>query len=175
MAQNLTINSTSSSLSSGSSSDDDDMLNLSMMNYLMDSEGIFIDRLPCRTSALTGREYIKEVLLRNPTRCYEGFRMRPHVFRTLCDRVRMMELLKDSREVSVEEGVAMALYILCHGTTQRIVAERYQHSLGTVHSWFKMVLRAFASLATTLIQPVNRGDVQPKIRNNDKWFPYFEV
>ncbi|KAF2307819.1 hypothetical protein GH714_032076 [Hevea brasiliensis] len=51
----------------------------------------------------------------------------------------------EKRNASVEEGVAMGLAILCHGIHQRIVAKRFQHSLGTVHKWCKMVIRALAA------------------------------
>ena len=63
---------------------------------------------------LCGKKYILEVFVGNPTRCYEGFQMAPHVFRNLFDKLKMMKLLRDSRDVSVE-GVAMGLSILCHG------------------------------------------------------------
>lgn len=75
----------------------------------------------------------------------------------------------------MEEGVAMGLAILCHRVTQRVVVERFQHSIGTVHYWFKAVTRALATLGTHLIKTVNRGDVQPEIQCNRKWYPYFEV
>ena len=39
--------------------------------------------------------------------------------------------------------------------------------------WFKKVVRALATLGVDLIKPVNRGEVQPEIQNNPKWFPYF--
>ena len=126
-----------SSNSDSSSSDDDDAVDLMLVRHLMSYKKYFIEKIPCRTSMLSGKAYILEVLVGNPSRCYEGFRMKPHVFRNLCDRMKMMGLLKDQRDVIVEEGVAMGLAILCHGTHQRIVVERFQHSLGIVHKWSK--------------------------------------
>lgn len=67
--------------SSSSSSDDDDGLDLLMVRYIMEYETLFVDRVPCRTSMLGEKQYILEVLVGNPTRCYESFRMKPHVFR----------------------------------------------------------------------------------------------
>ena len=87
----------------------------------------------------------------------------------------MMNLISDSRDVSIEEGVAMGLWILCHGIRQRIVAERYQHSTGIVHYWFKKVVRSLASLGTHLIKRTDKGLVQPEIQNNPRWYPYFKV
>ncbi|KAL5699871.1 hypothetical protein ACHQM5_030707 [Ranunculus cassubicifolius] len=166
-----------SSSSSSSSSDDeydDDMMDLFMVKYALESKRLFVDRNPCRTSMLSGKNYIIEVLVGNPTRCFESFRMKPHVFMNLCVRLKMMGVLEDTKDVSAEEGLAMGLSILCQKVTQRTVAERFQHSTGTVHYWFKLIIRALAALGTELIKPVNRGAVQPEIQRNPKWFPYFK-
>ncbi|PIA29519.1 hypothetical protein AQUCO_05900030v1 [Aquilegia coerulea] len=128
-----------------------------MIRHVLEYESLFVDKTPYRTSILTGKEYILEVLEGNPTRCFESFRMKPHVFRNLCDRLKMMKVLQDQKDVSVEEGLAMGLAILGHGHKQRIVAERFQHSTTTVHKWFKWTIRALAALGTNLIRPVNRG------------------
>ncbi|PIA28380.1 hypothetical protein AQUCO_07000009v1 [Aquilegia coerulea] len=164
-------------LSSSSSSDDDfdeDMIDLLLIRHVLEYESLFVDKTPCRTSILRGKEYILEVLEGNPTRCFESFRMKQHVFRNLCDRLKMMKVLQDQKDVSVEEGLAMGLAILGHGHKQRIVAERFQHSTATVHKWFKWTIRALAALGTNLIRPVNRGQVQPEIQSNQKWYPYFK-
>ncbi|PIA58824.1 hypothetical protein AQUCO_00500634v1 [Aquilegia coerulea] len=145
-----------------------------MIRHVLEYESLFVDKTPCRTSILRGKEYILEVLEGNPTRCFESFRMKPHVFRNLCDRLKMIKVLQDQKDVSVEEGLAMGLAILGHGHKQRIVAERFQHSTATVHKWFKWTIRALAALGTNLIRPVNRGQVQPEIQSNRKWYPYFE-
>ncbi|XP_055961841.1 protein ALP1-like [Mercurialis annua] len=150
MTNDSLLNSTSSDSSGDDDSSDDSMGDLLMVRYLMANKRYFIDKIPCRTSMLSGKEYILEVLVGNPTRCYEGFRMKPHVFKNLCNRLKMMNLLHDAKDVSVEEGVAMGLSILCHGT------------------------RALATLGVDLIKPMNRGDIQPEIESNPKWFSYFQ-
>ena len=95
---------------------DDNMRDLLMVRYIMASKKFFIKKIPCRTSMLSGKEYILKVLIENPSRCYEGFRMKSYVFKNLRDELKMMNLLCDANNVSVEEGVAMSLAILCHGT-----------------------------------------------------------
>ena len=164
-----------SSSSSSSSDEDDDDLDMMMFMFLKENTKAFIDRIPCRTSMLSGKEYVREILCGNPTICYESFRMKPHVFWNLCDKLKMMELLKDTRDVSVEEGLAMSLRILCHGTRQRIISDRFQHSTGTVHRWFKIVLRALKAFAVTIVRSVDRGEVQPEIRGDSRWYPFFKV
>ena len=133
---------------SSSDDDDDGVIDLMMARYLIENEQNFVERIPCRTSMLSGKEYIIEVLLENPIRCYESFRMAPHVFVNLYNRLKLMGLLKDNKNVSVVEGVVMGLAMLYHSTRQRIMAERFQHSTRTVHKWTKMVIRALASFGT---------------------------
>lgn len=81
------------------------------------------------------------------------------MFLNLCDKLKMLSLLQDSMDVSVEEGLVMSLRILCHGTRKRMVSYRFQHSIGTVHSWFKMVLRALKAFVFRVVKPVYRGEV----------------
>ena len=86
--------------------------------------------------------------------------MKPHVFLNLCDRLKLFSLLQDSRNVSVNEGLVMGLRILCDGTKKRIIRDRFQHSLRTVHTWFKRVLRALKAFALNVVNPGHRGEVQ---------------
>ena len=69
----------------------------------------------------------------------------------------------------------MGLRILCHGTRQRIICDRFQHSLGTVHTYFKRVLRALKAFALNVVKPINRGEVQPEIQADPRWYPHFKV
>ena len=87
--------------SSSSDDDDDGVIDLMMARYLIENEQNFVERIPCRTSMLSGKEYIVEVLLGNPTRYYKSFRMAPHVFVNLCNRLKLMVLLKDKKKILV--------------------------------------------------------------------------
>ena len=69
----------------------------------------------------------------------------------------------------------MGLKLLCHGIRQRIVAERFQHSLGTMHKWSKRVIRTLADFVNQLIKHMDRDAVPLEIYNNPRWYPYFEV
>ena len=67
----------------------------------------------------------------------------------------------------------MSLRILCHGTRQRIISDRFQHSTATVHRWFKIVLRALKAFAVTIVKSVDMGEVQPEIRDGIHSSRYF--
>nr|XP_043639264.1 protein ALP1-like [Erigeron canadensis] len=169
---NLLMMSVSSSSNSSSDEDAEDHIDLVMFMYL--KKHVKLDRKPCRTSTLSEKEYLREIVCGNPIQCYELFRMKPHVFLNLCDKLKLLGLLQDSRNVSIEEGMAMTLRILCHGNTQREVSDRFQHSTGTIHYWFKTVLRALKAFALTVVKPVDRGAVQPEILADSRWYPFFK-
>ena len=96
--------------------------------------------------------------------------MIPHVFLNLCDKLKMMDLLQDCKEISVEEGMTISLWILCHDTTQRIISKRFQHSTLIMHYWFKSVLRALKTFALKVVKIVDSRDVQPEIQAKSRWY-----
>ncbi|CAH9126374.1 unnamed protein product [Cuscuta epithymum] len=158
---------------SDSASDEDDesgALLLMTTSVLVD-----VEKIPCRTSILTGNAYIDELMTGHPLRCYENFRMKPHVFLHLCERLKNLDVLHDSRYLRAGEQLGIGLLVLCLGVGQHTCAERFQHSMRTVHLCVKRVVRALARLAKEVIKPINRGPVQPEIIEKPKWYLYFEV
>ncbi|KAG6521492.1 hypothetical protein ZIOFF_018613 [Zingiber officinale] len=71
----------------------------------------YIDRMPCQTSSLTGRMCIQEILDGHPQVCFDNFRMSKHVFVNFYSTLKEMNLLQDGKKVTVEEGVAIFLYV----------------------------------------------------------------
>ena len=122
---------------------------------------------------LTGRMYTLEFLVGHEVRCYESFRTDKHVFLNFCDTLKDVGKLSDGKKVSVEEGVAMFLIIICHNLRHRVVAERFQHSLHTVSKWFRIVLKAVCKLGSRIIRPRDQTTTHPHIMGNQKFFPYF--
>ena len=56
----------SSDSSSYSDDDDDELDDMMMIAFLIKNNRNFIDRTPCRTSMLSGKEYIREIMCGNP-------------------------------------------------------------------------------------------------------------
>lgn len=54
-------------------------------------------------------EFVNKVLRGHPKRCYDLFHMEKHVFRGLCNTLKSINLLHDSKFLSVEEQVAIFL------------------------------------------------------------------
>ncbi|XP_031392200.1 protein ALP1-like [Punica granatum] len=122
--------------------------------------------IPCRTSRLQGRYYIEEVL-GNDTRCYENFRMNPHVFHNLCDTLRANCGIRNSRNgMTVEEMVGMFLMVVAHSTRLAVVAERFQHSKETVSQVIKNCIGAIDGTHVSACVPSSvRGAYRD--RNNE--------
>ncbi|KAM7254372.1 hypothetical protein ACFE04_021512 [Oxalis oulophora] len=151
-------NTTESSSTESSTEDIEDAIIVLTLARIVDNYNFRQNKIPCMNSILRGRAYIEEILNGNPRRSYEMFWMKPHVFRNLCDRLKHISVLEDQRDVSVEEGVAMCLYILSQNARVRAVADRFQHSTATVHWWTKKFLRALVVLGTNIIQLRHRGN-----------------
>ena len=88
----------------------------------------------CRTSILTGRMYIQELLTGHSRRFKEVARMQLPTFSAICQDLRKVGLA-DTLAISVEEQLAMFLSITGHRWSNRNVQERFQHSGETVHRY----------------------------------------
>ncbi|XVF02620.1 hypothetical protein REPUB_Repub04eG0190700 [Reevesia pubescens] len=142
------------SFSSKSSYDlDGEMKEFILIKYVYEYYKAYLPKMPCRTSILSGKAYVMEILYGNPTVCYEMLRMRKHVFLNFCDRLKVDHLLNDEKMISVEEAVAMFLFIIDQNEPQRVVVDRFQHSTEIVSVWFEKVLIAICKLGTRIICP----------------------
>ena len=91
------------------------------------------DKLPQHTSILSGSEYMAEVRDGNPTNCHDMFRITLDLFYHLVDELKHYGYLKEGKvRVDVQEAVAIFLYIVNHNTWMQPMANRFQHSTGTV-------------------------------------------
>jgi hypothetical protein len=101
------------------------------------------DKEPCRTSKLQGAAYVQELRTGHEGRAYEVLRMPINVFEDLCSWLRENSGLEDATEepesgtelkrtVTVEEAVAIFLYIVGRGAANRDAQERFQHSGETI-------------------------------------------
>ncbi|KAK7846224.1 hypothetical protein CFP56_008235 [Quercus suber] len=128
------------------------------------------------TSILSGRSYVIEILEGNPQVCYNIFRMNKTIFRHLCNELKRLHLLEeDTSIVSVEEVVGTVLFIVGHNADYRLTANRFQHSLETIHRRFRRALRAIHALGCLIIRPdANAAKLPHSLRGNEKYYPWFE-
>lgn len=98
------------------------------------------------------------------------------VFKSICKAPRDRQWLESSKFLTIEGQVAIFCITLCHDKSNRIGADRFQHSRETIHRHFRRgVLKAIVRLGMELIFPPNFDDVPAEIRNNTKYFPFFKV
>jgi hypothetical protein len=159
--------------------DDDDWLE-EMFVYLLHIESLIenevdeVDKIPQRTSALTGAAFVHEVLHGHRGTCYKLFRVKRDTFVSLADVLRA-NYLQDTHFVSVEESLAIFCLIVGHCQGIRATVDRFQHSTETISHHFKGVMRALCNLGKILIRPRNIDGVHPYIQGNPKYYPWFEV
>jgi hypothetical protein len=88
-------------------------------------------REPYHTSALTGEEWVVELLSGHPERIHCELGVHLHVFDALVSELRDLGH-GNSRHVSLEEQLAIFLYSCVTGLTIRHVGERFQRSNDTI-------------------------------------------
>jgi hypothetical protein len=122
-------------------------------------------KIPCRTGE-PGPVWINGVL-NHHIRSHQEFRLRPDLFSYLCEILSNQYQLKPTRNVIVKEKVAIFLYALGKGASNRDLQERFQHSGETISRQFLSVLDAVCRLARDIIRPED-----PLF--NDHYYPYFK-
>ena len=91
------------------------------------------DKTPYHTSALTGEMWVTELLCGHPERIRNELGVHKHVFLSLCtDLCRYGH--RDSKTLSLEEQLAIFLYMCVTGLSIQHVSKRFQHATDTT-SW----------------------------------------
>ncbi|KAM6595916.1 uncharacterized protein LOC133034767 [Cannabis sativa] len=165
--------SSSSSSSSSTDSDFDDFSDFLMLYLLSDYNEKFIEKIPQRTSVLSGEDFVKQLLGGHERTCYELLRMDKNVFVELCTCLKQKEYIKDTREVKVEESVAIFLMIVGQNMRMRLIADRFQHSLETIDRHFRLTLKAICKLGQDIIRPT-QSPLPSRIVNSSKYYPWFQ-
>ena len=94
------------------------------------------EKKPMHTSRLPGGLYVNEILTGHESLCKRQFRMEVDIFHALVQKLREKKLLGDSREVSLEEKVAIFLYAVAKNASNRTLQDRFQHSPETISRHF---------------------------------------
>jgi hypothetical protein len=96
-----------------------------------------VDRKPCRTSKLSGSEWVAELLDidYNVRRVRETFRMQVSTFQQICSMLEAKQVLKGGRRISSLEKLAIFLYITRHSCSNRQAQERFQRSGETISKY----------------------------------------
>ena len=145
---------------------------ISVIQYYAD---IHYYKTPCRISNLSGEQYVESLIQQNhPRRIQEIFRMPLYTFLQLEIWLKEHTHLQASRHITVTEKLAMFLATTGHGTTNRGIQERFQHSGETISRCFHEVLNALVLMHAHYVQlPSNTYKTDARIRDDSKYGPYF--
>lgn len=115
--------------------------------------------------------YLRRLYYGNNRVCKEQLRLSQHSFTILCANLREQGGLRDSIHVTVEEAVAMFLYVLALNLNNRKVSFDFIRSGETVSRYFNIVLRAILKLGRQyVIQP----ETEMEGFEDEKW-DWFQV
>jgi hypothetical protein len=137
----------------------------------------YVHKEPCMVSYNTGMRWLTEVVRGHWKRCFNMFRMDATTLQNLYYDLETQYGLKPSRRTSVIEKVAMFLYTIALGATNRQVQERFQHSGETVSRYFNEVLKTICLLAADIIKPADSEflNTPREIEMNPRFMPHFKV
>lgn len=149
-------------------------------------------RQPYHTSALSGSDWVNELVHGHPDRIYSELGIRLHVFTALVEKLHFCGM-HHSRHLRLDEQVAIFLYMAVTGLSVRHTGERFQRSNETIAKlvtfflfvsviqqhirYFRLVLETLAShpFYTELVSiPEETSGTPLKIMGNPKWFPFFK-
>ena len=131
-------------------------------------------KTPCHTSKLSSAEYTCELLEGHQRRSYRNLRMEARIFKALVDYLSSRGLLQSTRGVTVEEQLAMFMYMLARNASFTALCDRFQHSGETIHRHIAAAFDAISSLAFDFVKPPS-SETHWKISTNPHFAPYFQV
>ncbi|KAK9274034.1 hypothetical protein L1049_018848 [Liquidambar formosana] len=110
--------------------------------YYLKSESYF---------TVDGREaHLRNIIFRNDTTCVSQLRMNRSTFAKLCDLLRNIDKLKDTRHVTVEKMTAKFLHILAYHVKNRVIINKFMQSSETISRYFNLVLNGVIRLQSHL-------------------------
>ncbi|MFQ6650496.1 hypothetical protein Gotur_022410, partial [Gossypium turneri] len=115
------------------------------------------------------RDYVKRLINARDETCIEQVRMNRTAFFKLCEMLQMLGGLKSSRNMLVDEQVAMFLHIISHHLKNRVIKHHFNRSEETVSRSFHSVLNAVIHLQDVLFKkakPITANSSNPRW----KWF-----
>ena len=131
----------------------------------------YINKTPCYDFEQIGWAWVRRCMKGNEKLCYNMFKMKNEVFLNLCQVLQRDFGLQHSRNIKLEESVAICLLIL-------MVQEIFQHSGETISRHFEKIITLLgARFATAYVKPSDPtfSEVPTKIQDHQIYWPHFKV
>jgi len=137
----------------------------------------YVYKEPCMVLYNPMMRWLNEVLRGHWKRCVNMFRMDSTTLLSLCNDLETHHDLKPSRRMSVIEKVAMFLFTIAVGASNREVQEIFQHSDEIISRCFKEVLKSLCLFTVEVIKPVDPQftSTSREIAMNPRYMPHFNV
>ncbi|KAG8478430.1 hypothetical protein CXB51_028259 [Gossypium anomalum] len=119
------------------------------------------------------RDYVKRLVYASDETCIEQVRMNRTTFFKLCEMLQTLGELKSSRNMLVDEQVAMFLHIISHHLKNQVIKHHFNRSGETVSRSFHNVLNAVIRLQDVLFkkaESITANSTDPRW----KWFKVLE-
>ena len=115
------------------------------------------------------RDYVRRLVHDNDESCISQVRMNRVAFFKLCEMLENIGGLKPTKNMAIDEQVAMFLQIISHHLKNRVIRQNFQRSGETISRHFHKVLNAMIHLQKQIFRkpeliPTNSTD------NRWKWF-----
>ena len=131
---------------------------------------------PKNDSHYTGMMRLSDLLNGHEMVIYNKIRMGSDCFRRLSWLLEQRNLLRSTRNMSVDEQLIIFLTIVCQSESNRETQHQWQHSGATISKYFMVVLIAIFRLRRDFIKPPDFNHIDPHIEaSGHKYRPWFDV
>ena len=137
----------------------------------------YIYKKPCIVSYNTGIHWLSELLNGHWKRCVNMFRMDANTLTSLCVDLETRYGLKPSSCMPAMEKLAMFIFTIAIGASNRQVQERFQHSGEIVSRCINEALEVVCLLVVDVIKPTDPDftSIPREIATNQRYMPHFKV
>ncbi|XVF63722.1 hypothetical protein PTKIN_Ptkin09bG0108800 [Pterospermum kingtungense] len=125
------------------------------LNFLSTSSSLHTYRPRIRSYSLDfyeKRDYVRRLVYDSDESCISQLRMNRAAFFKLCELLENIGGLKSTRNMLIDEQVAMFLYIISHHLKNRVIRHNFQRSGETISRHFHNVLNAVMHLQDHLFR-----------------------
>ena len=115
------------------------------------------------------QSYLKRLYDGSEVDCIEQLRVSKSAFKSLCKVLQEKGGLVQTKQVTIEEAVAMFLHILAHNLKYRVIKFAYYRSKETISRQFNSVLRAMMKISKDYLK-YHPCLLSGSDKNKWKWF-----
>ncbi|CAA0819753.1 Unknown protein, partial [Striga hermonthica] len=112
------------------------------------------------------RKYIQKIIYTSDSVCKNVIRMNRQTFHRLCSRPEATKMAFSTKNMLVDEQVAMTLHILAHHQKQRVINANFERSGETISRHFRQIINAIIRIQEELLM---KPEVVPDDSTDERW------